>query len=103
MTSELKCEVCQKPAIGVCSSVMGAITHGFCRECLTANRQPWTTLVGGLIGCARDHVADWTRPYIEATCEFYGKTEDELWEEVERVSKEYDEHMRREREQPCEG
>jgi hypothetical protein len=83
---------------------MGPVSHAFCKECLTAKRQPWGTLVGCLVGCAKDGVADWARPYIEATCKFYNKTEDQLWEEVEQLGKDYDEHMRRRKqEQPCGG
>jgi hypothetical protein len=41
----------------------------------------------------RGHVADWFKPIIRATLEFYGKTEDELWEEAEAALLEYEEGM----------
>jgi hypothetical protein len=88
-TKTPKCEICQKPALGVCSSRMGAISHAYCEECIKAQREPWTTLVGGLFGVSRDDCADWVRPVIEATCKFYEKTEDELWNEVKKLEKEY--------------
>lgn len=81
-SEQLSCNVCDKPALGVCCSVMGPISHAYCRECLELGRQPWNTLVDGLIGCSRDDVMDAVQPIIEATCKFYGRGEDELWREV---------------------
>ena len=92
--SDLKCEICKQPSIGVCSSPLGAISHAICGECITKGRQPWSTLVGGLYGCTKDNVADWIRPIIMATCKFYNKTEDQLWIEVERLDKQYEEYLR---------
>lgn len=88
---ELECEVCGRPAIGVCSSPLGPVSHAFCRECLRADRQPWHTLIGGLAGCDKHTVADWVWPYIKATCAHYNKTEDELWEEVKGLDKKLEE------------
>ena len=94
MTKDLKCEVCHEPAVGVCSSGMGPISHAFCKECLVENRVPWSTLVGGLYGCRKGHVAEYAKAYIEGTCEFYDKTEDELWAEVEKLEEDYENHVR---------
>jgi hypothetical protein len=91
---DLKCEVCGKPAIGVCSSPLGAISHAFCKECLEKERQPWSTLIGGLYGCSKDNVAEWILPHIKATCEFYNKTECEMWKEVAKLEEEYEDYMR---------
>jgi hypothetical protein len=89
------CEICGKEeAIGVCSSCMGPISHAYGRECLEAGREVWSTLVAGLFGLSKDHVADWVRPIIEATCAFYGKTEDELWAEIKTLEEEYDAYCR---------
>lgn len=90
---ELKCEICRNPAAGVASSCFGAISHALCADCAMANREPWSTLVGGLMGLQRDGAAEWTKPFIEATCAFYGKTEDELWVEVAEATAGYEECM----------
>ena len=89
---DLKCEVCGNPAIGVCSSTVGPISHAFCKECLVEGRQPWSTLLGGLFGCRKDYIADWAIPIIEATCKFYKKTVDEFWEEMAQIEKEHKEY-----------
>ena len=91
---ELKCEICGQPAIGVASSAMGAISHAYCRECVNAQREVWTTLVGGLYGCGPDEVADWVKPIIEATCKFYNKTKEQLWYAVEEMTAQYEESLK---------
>ncbi len=53
-------------------------------------------LVGGLIGVERGHVADWVKPVIEATLKAEDKTEDELWEDVDKSAREYREAMEKE-------
>lgn len=88
--SELNCEVCGKPACGVCASPLGAISHAICMECLQEHRVPWGELIAGLCGVTRDGVADWVKPYIEATRLFFDKSEDELWEEIDKFTKEYE-------------
>jgi hypothetical protein len=90
----LKCEICGNEATGVFSSCMGPISHAYCVECGKAGREVWTTLVGGLFGVTKETVAEWTQPVIDATCEFYGKTEDQLWEEVKKLEESYEEYMR---------
>lgn len=90
-----KCEICNKnDAAGVASSKLCPISHAYCGECISANREVWTTLVGGLFGCNKDFVSEWIRPIIKATCEFYGKTENELWAEVDRLEKDYEEYIK---------
>ena len=86
---ELKCEICKKPAAGVASSPMGAISHAYCTECLHEDREVWTTLIGGLIGLEPGETAEWVKPRIQATCKFYNKTEQELWDEVKKFTIEY--------------
>jgi hypothetical protein len=88
---DLKCEVCGQPALGVCSSAFGAISHAYCRECLTAGREVWSTLVGGLVGVGGpDDVVEEVKPRIAATCAFYKKTEARLWQEIDQLMKDYD-------------
>lgn len=38
--SELTCDVCGQPAIGVASSCVGPISWAFCRECLNQKAEP---------------------------------------------------------------
>lgn len=89
------CEVCGLDTTHVCASSLGAISHALCDECLSLGRQPWTTLIGGLYGVRKDTCADWVKPIIKATCDFYGKTEDDLWAEVEKLEKDYEEYCRK--------
>jgi hypothetical protein len=73
---------------------MGAVSFAYCAECLKKHREPWGSLVGGLMGVGRGEEADWVKPIIQATLEFYGKSEDELWAEVEAADNEYWEAMK---------
>lgn len=93
-TIQLKCEICGGVASGVASSALGAISHAYCNECLRANREVWTTLVGGLSGIRRGEEALWVKPIIQATLAFYGKTEEELWAEADVNWKDYCAAMR---------
>ena len=93
------CEVCGEKAIGVASSALGPISHAYCEECVALGREPWDTLVGCLWGIGDpDAVAEWVRPFIDATCSFYGKTEEELWAEIEELDKDYFEYCERQQE-----
>jgi len=91
-----KCEICGKESVGVCCSCMGAISHSYCEECLNEGREVWTTLIGGLYGLTKKTMHPDIQFVIDATCKFYNKTEDELWQEVEQLEKDYDDYMRRE-------
>jgi len=93
----LICNACRKkPAIGVCCSCMGAISHAYCEDCLSNGIEVWTTLVGGLMGLTPDTVGDGVKPIIQATCKFNNKSEKDLWKEVEEASNSYDEYLKRE-------
>jgi hypothetical protein len=91
------CEICGGPSVGVASSSLGAISHAYCALCASSNREVWTTLIGGLFGTEPDAVADWVKPIIEATCEFYKKTEEQLWLEVAAMEQAYNEHINEEK------
>lgn len=85
----MTCEVCQKnPAKGVASSAFGPISHAYCQECLNSNREVYGTLVVGLAGVGRDEVAEWAKPFIVATCALHGKTADEFWADVDKLTEE---------------
>lgn len=95
--TEKKCDICGSTEdVIVCCATAGAVSHAYCKVCMEANRECWGTLVGGLMGVAGpDDVSDSFKPIIKATCEFYGRTEDELWEAVSRAENEYCEAERR--------
>jgi hypothetical protein len=84
------CDICTATPTSVCSSALGAISHAYCAACLASDREVWTTLVGGLVGLSREKIGAWIRPHITASCAFYEKTEDELWDEVARIERELD-------------
>jgi len=88
------CVICDKEALGVCSSLMGPVSHAYCKECIEAGREDWSTLVGGLYGCREDSVAEWVLPIIKATCEFYNRTESQLWIDVKKLERDYDNYCR---------
>jgi hypothetical protein len=93
---ELKCEVCGKPAVGVCSSIFGAISCAFCKECLQAGREPYGNLVGGLSGIeSYKGLADWAKDAIKPTLEFYGKTEEDLFVDIKKNDDDFEEYMRK--------
>lgn len=83
-----KCEVCQeREADGIVSSIFGAASVAYCNECLIAMREPYATMLGGLVGIkSLMDVAPWARPYVEATLEFYGKTVDEFVAECQALA-----------------
>lgn len=87
------CWICEQAAIGVRASAIGAISGAYCLECLSTGREPWAVLVGGLVGCERGQVGNWVVPIMEATLSFYGKTEDEFWDEVEKTGAGYKAHL----------
>lgn len=94
--SSAKCEVCgSDDVIGVASSSMGAISLSWCLDCAQSNREPWHVLVGGLVGLKKGEEHEGIRCVIEETCAFYGKTEDQLWEEVQKMDSALDAYMRR--------
>jgi len=93
--NDLKCEVCGEPALGVCCSSLGAISCAFCEECLVLERQPYEVLLGGLSGLdGPEHVAEWVKSIIAATCEFYKKSENEMWDDVRQGDAEYEEYVK---------
>lgn len=91
------CDVCGSGSIGVAASPLGPISHAYCMDCITSNREPLSTLIGALIGTIEDGrfaVHDWIRPYIEETLDHYDKTEAWLLAEVARSTAEYEKATR---------
>ena len=89
----LLCNVCGKnEAKGVACSVFGAISLAYCQECLDAERDNYDIMVGGLCGggitCMDDIRSD-LHPYVRATLEFAGKTEEDLFREISEFEEEY--------------
>ena len=86
-----KCEVCGK--IGptrVASSATGATSFRYCVPCLTKGREPYGALVASLIGMeSMKDVADWYKGSIIATLKAEGKTQEELWKNVEAITSAY--------------
>ena len=82
-----------KGQFGQCNyAATKAAIHGFtmslAQECALKNRQPWYVLLGGLVGCQKGKVRPSIQSIIDATCEYYGRTENDLWNEMENVMKE---------------
>ncbi len=84
------CEVCNQPAFGVYCSALGPISHAYCSSCMQAGLEPWGTLVGAMFGIGCANVPPEYQPLIQRICDFYKKTEEELWAEVDRVEQAYE-------------
>ena len=82
------CDVCNGGPCYVVASPLGPISIRICEECALKNRQPWYVLLGGLVGCQKRKVRPSIQSIIDATCEYYGRTENDLWNEMEDVMKE---------------
>jgi hypothetical protein len=96
MAEEIKmplCEVCRKnPSVGVCCSALGAISHAYCGECLSAGREPYSTLVGGLFGIrSREDLAEgvW-ESVVQPTLDYYKKSEAQLFDDIRQLEDEFD-------------
>lgn len=89
---ELRCEVCSKPAAGVRSSSMVAVSFAYCQECIEATREPYCAVVGGLMGTGGDpdRWAAWVTTVIEPTLAFYGKTLQDLKADILKSEADYD-------------
>lgn len=85
------CILCSKAAKGVTQSRMvPSESFAFCDTCLGANRtELWTTLVAGLFGSRKEDVVPWVKDSIKAVCEFYNRTEDQLWKDVKLSENKY--------------
>jgi hypothetical protein len=59
-----------------------------CRVCREADRIPWDILVGVVLGLGMQ-MAQHIGNEIRATCHFYGRSENELWSEVDKTLYEY--------------
>lgn len=90
ISQNLPCWICENPAVGVVCSPLGAISGPYCIECLKAGRQPWNVLVGSLIGVTASTIHPGLRPLIDATLEFYKKSEKDLWDDVQKFGDELD-------------
>jgi hypothetical protein len=90
-----ECDICGGSAVGIVSSTMGAISFAICGACSCTSSEPWTIVVGGLIGMRRDNIAPKAQSVNHATSEAYDRTEDQLWAEVAEMDRQYDEYMRR--------
>lgn len=84
MTPDLKCDVCQAPAVGVCSSSLGPCSFAYCAECLAVGAEPYRVTVCFVadLGAEPAAVADWFLPVIAGTCQRAGKPEAEFWADV---------------------
>ncbi len=85
----MTCDICGGPDAVLAASFLGPISTTSCKTCYLENRVPWFILVGGCFSLTRDTISDWLKPTIAATCKFYNKTEDDLWNEVVKLEQDY--------------
>lgn len=77
---DLKCECCGRAAIGV-ATVLGSIKHASCEKCVKDGIMPWETLKIALKDADRSEVRGWTETQLLNTCNHFGKTVEEFWDE----------------------
>jgi NMD protein affecting ribosome stability and mRNA decay len=84
-----RCEVCTNLAEPTrTEEVESHVEVTRCVACKYANRLPWDVLVGLVLGSGLQGAGALQR-YIHATCDYYGRSENELWSEVEQTEYEY--------------
>jgi hypothetical protein len=84
----MRCEVCADLTDPAKSEIECHIEVTLCLACKYDNRLPWDVLVGLVLSSGLQG-AESLRHYIEATCDYYGRSEGELWAEVEQTEHEY--------------
>lgn len=72
------------------------IDHGVevvrCGSCSYARLLPWDVLVGLLLGCGMQQAQQFSG-VIRATCDFFSRSESELWAEVNSIQQSYTEEQ----------
>jgi hypothetical protein len=97
--SRLTCDVCGKKVeaqheIMTAASQLVPMTFGYCRPCAQSSLEPYVALVGGIVGVARDSVDPWLWDNIvKPSLAFHGVTEEQFWEEVDNVGRDYTEEL----------
>lgn len=87
-----KCDVCGQEGshVFVCCSSMGAISFGYCSDCLAHGYEPYAAIVGGLFGLhSMDEVREDLKPLIRASLEIQNKTEEDLFNDIKRFEEDY--------------
>jgi len=59
-------------------------------ECLALGRQPYSTLMGGVMGLPKATAQEVYGEIIKSTLEFYKRPEDEFWKDVDKALEEYE-------------
>lgn len=87
-----ECDVCGKEGpVYVASSSLGAISFGYCGECLGSGREPYGVAVGVFIGMKdMSEVGEWFRPILKDMLVKEGKTEEEFFKECVAFADEYE-------------
>lgn len=97
VTKALKCDICgSSENVDVRSSGVGPISLAYCYECAMAGREQWAVLVGSFYGLTRENAHEAAHEIIKATCEFYGKTADDFWREIDELDRQMEEYEKQE-------
>jgi hypothetical protein len=84
-----RCEVCTSVTnVAKTQEVERFIEVTRCVECAYADRLPWDVLVGLVLSLGLS-CSQRIAGTIHATCDFFGRTEKQLWDEVERTDLDY--------------
>jgi len=89
------CTVCKNhEAEGANSSSLCTMTIPFsvCWDCFKENLVPWDILVHPVVGIRperRHNLAKWEHVLISKICDFYDRTEEQLWRSVELSNERY--------------
>jgi hypothetical protein len=92
-----KCDVCGKDdIIYVCASSMGAVSFGYCKECLQKGLEPYGAMVA-YISCAGRFPEDINEEYqkhVRHILKELGISEEKFINDVNKSIKEMDEYYR---------
>ena len=102
-SASLKCEICQKPALGVYSSALGAVSIAICKRCVDMNAEPVYMFETTAWTCG-----DKVRPDIRDMNTFIDGNyiswndwfEKHGQEAADRLSKSYDDYQKQQQQQP---
>lgn len=93
----MKCEVCGKETDNgaVCSSTLGGASFYYCANCLAMGFEPYDDLVSTAwcVGNYPDDCAPWFVELIKRELLFFGKTEEDFKNDINKLTKSYYEYI----------
>lgn len=94
MTNISKCDVCGKVRdTVVCCSACGAVSFSYCTDCLSADREPYSALVGmGLTHTEMNE--DFKQKFLLPSLKFHNKTIEQFDADVQKLDESYEQWVK---------